>query len=818
MLERFVQTLVEITLAMSAVIVVFALACALTKKRYAPKWRCLVWGVVAVRLLLPFNLTLPAPPVQLQQRVETVPIVRQYHPPMRAPIIPEKDGRTGEKELSAAHEENLGANPTTAYAARTQERSSGVSYRKSVSVEEIAFLVWMVGLLVLAGYYSGNILRFRRYWKRFSHMARRERTRNILAEEKEKLCLRQNVRLTVCASLSSPVAAGLIHPTICLTTEECTADELRAILRHELQHIKRRDLWKKLLFLAAKLVHWFNPLVWWMEWRANREIEFACDASVVAGEDADYRTAYGETILKSIRRSIKRGRPIPVLSSMFNGKKRALRERMQIICDDGKKRRGALLLALLTVVALGGGSLVACGGVTQTNQELTVFCYGDDALTLLQSVKNSFQLRHPHVSIKFYDIPTYSKETNLESPEKIREARESYYKSLSGIYGQVRQDLMMGKGPDLIFFSQVDEGAGVLFDDLDKVMSAGVFADLTPFMEADEGYHPESYNSGVMEAGQYKGKQYAMPLYYTVPILRASAAVLRQEQFDISAVDHTVDLLNEASRYKKAGGTRRIFAEANRIGELPRYAGLNLFDFEKRSVELDHPELRRMEEQIKELHQEDIAERTYPQLNMETDWYYEKSRTEYYRNLMQAVWISEDGDTVLGEADSLFALYGDYRWAMDYWIQDLEYDRGILLPLRAADGKIAAQVTMGAAISNSSPNQQNAYDFLSMAINGNRFFDSTVFPDMLPVSDDFVAVVAEKSAESYEAVYPGYGEEIYEQALELSSWLTDIGHADFRSGVYDRLSAYFEPYYNGEASYEECIKKAKQELLLYVTE
>lgn len=61
-------------------------------------------------------------------------------------------------------------------------------------------------------------------------------------------------------NLSTPVLAGLFHPALYLTEAPCDREELSFILRHELTHYKRRDLWFKLLLLAVSTIYWFNPL------------------------------------------------------------------------------------------------------------------------------------------------------------------------------------------------------------------------------------------------------------------------------------------------------------------------------------------------------------------------------------------------------------------------------------------------------------------------------------------------------------------------------------------------------------------------------
>ena len=84
-----------------------------------------------------------------------------------------------------------------------------------------------------------------------------------------------------------------------LPDEALSEQEALFVFRHELTHLKRGDLWLKLLLTAARAVHWFNPLVYLMARFAQEDIELACDDAVVRGMDGAQRRAYGETILRS---------------------------------------------------------------------------------------------------------------------------------------------------------------------------------------------------------------------------------------------------------------------------------------------------------------------------------------------------------------------------------------------------------------------------------------------------------------------------------------------------------------------------------------
>lgn len=89
--------------------------------------------------------------------------------------------------------------------------------------------------------------------------------------------------------------------------------ELGFVLAHERAHLRRRDhIWKPLGWLLLS-VHWFNPLVWLAYALFCRDVEYACDESVVGGLDADGRRAYARALgAHRGRRGLRRaGRVLP---------------------------------------------------------------------------------------------------------------------------------------------------------------------------------------------------------------------------------------------------------------------------------------------------------------------------------------------------------------------------------------------------------------------------------------------------------------------------------------------------------------------------
>ena len=115
------------------------------------------------------------------------------------------------------------------------------------------------------------------------------------------------------------------------------------ILTHELVHIRSLDCLRKWLLTSALCVHWFNPLVWLMVYAANRDLELACDETVLRLLGDGSRKAYAGVLLEFAARK----RPDLAFGSGFD--QTAGEERIHHIM---KYRKTSYCILLITVLTL----------------------------------------------------------------------------------------------------------------------------------------------------------------------------------------------------------------------------------------------------------------------------------------------------------------------------------------------------------------------------------------------------------------------------------------------------------------------------------
>lgn len=237
-------------------LVLVVLALRLVLKR-APKWvNVLLWGMVALRLMLPFSIESA---LSLIPSAETLsPEVVWFDP---APTI--TSGVTIiDNAVNPSLSESFAAAPLA-------------SVNPLYVWTYLAGWVWLIGLAAMLAYALVSYLRLRR-------------------RVSASIPLRENIY--VCDEVPSPFILGIVHPCIYLPS---ALDEAQrgSVLSHERAHLARRDHWWKPLGFALLAVYWFNPLLWLAYTLLCRDIELACDERVLRGMDAGQIKDYSSALL-----------------------------------------------------------------------------------------------------------------------------------------------------------------------------------------------------------------------------------------------------------------------------------------------------------------------------------------------------------------------------------------------------------------------------------------------------------------------------------------------------------------------------------------
>ena len=344
--------LIQVGLTTSVVLLPILLLCAVLRRRYPARVVCALWVIFAVRLLVPVQNSFPDAPVQVTPRTTLV----EVQTTQVSESVPETSGMKDEPVI-AEPQPIIERHWVPAGAAVTAET------QKSIAFDEILAIVWAVGA---AAFFVGSMLSYRRFVHRVRRTARDVRDLELLRiyeSECERLGLRQRIPLRQTPEADGPMLVGLVQPVLLLPKGGIPLADAPLILRHELTHAKHKDVLCKMVFLLARCVHWFNPVVHLLAWQGAQDLEIACDQSVVHGLDTDAKRQYGQCILNDVARRMYGG---TMLTTRLTGGGKAMKTRLQALFSPNKKRRGvALILTAAFALTLVGG----CFAVTPKGTE-----------------------------------------------------------------------------------------------------------------------------------------------------------------------------------------------------------------------------------------------------------------------------------------------------------------------------------------------------------------------------------------------------------------------------------------------------------------
>ena len=338
--EKLLNNLMQIGLTVSLAALVPLILRRLMKKRYPARMVCVVWAILALRLLIPVQLTLPQAPVQVMPRTSYV--VQSDQTAFQQAGLPVVQNPT--RWVTGTQAQTLSAADTGTV--------------KTVDVTDILLTLWLAGVIACVLWQGIGYYRLIRSLKGTSCSVERADLHTILQEQCADLVIDREIPLRVSSAADCPMLAGFIHPTLYLPDERISRTDAVFIFRHELTHYKHGDLWLKLLLLAARCLHWFNPLVHLIERFAQEDIEAACDDAVVRGHDGAYRRAYGETILRSAIAQVQKRK---ALVSCFGDDKKTLMRRFEGLFDKSVKKRGVALVVMIALLVGSLGCVVAVG-------------------------------------------------------------------------------------------------------------------------------------------------------------------------------------------------------------------------------------------------------------------------------------------------------------------------------------------------------------------------------------------------------------------------------------------------------------------------
>ena len=351
-METFLLNLLKTSLLGSLAILAMLVLKPLWRERYRAKTRCWLWLALAVFLLLPVDFSVKNAPVQAE-------------PPKDYTLFVGTDKTTIQStdNLFGDMAEKSGQSPAAVRDTIIQRPVTNPEQKTTryIPVTTILFYGYLAGAAAFLLYQGVSYALFRRTVRRWKRDVARADYAAMLSDTARDLGV-SAPEMIVCEAISTPAVTGLLRPRLLLPHERYDVQELRYILRHELCHLKRRDMLLKLVLLAANAMHWFNPVVYLMLRQADEDIELACDSAATDGLELPERAAYSRTLLAAVQSSV---RALPA-TTCFGGTVERLKRRITNVLG-AQKKRGLGVVALVLALTLTAGCAVSWGERAQKN-------------------------------------------------------------------------------------------------------------------------------------------------------------------------------------------------------------------------------------------------------------------------------------------------------------------------------------------------------------------------------------------------------------------------------------------------------------------
>ncbi|WP_158820581.1 M56 family metallopeptidase [Granulicella sp. S156] len=245
----------------STVVAGIAWALALALRKNHARARYCLWMIASVKFLLPLSLLMAVG--ELFQSLVATPIVAK-------PALANVMGQMAQPF------------PQVRFFGVT-EHSSAATHGNGLPV--LLLTIWVCGALII-------VLRWIRGWRSIRAAVRSALPLEIAAD----------VPALWSTAMIEPGIYGIFRPVLLLPEgilERLTPEQLKAIVAHEMCHVRRRDNLTFAVHMIAEALFWFHPAVWWIGARLVDERERACDEAVLAaGSDAQ---VYAEGILNVCR-------------------------------------------------------------------------------------------------------------------------------------------------------------------------------------------------------------------------------------------------------------------------------------------------------------------------------------------------------------------------------------------------------------------------------------------------------------------------------------------------------------------------------------
>jgi bla regulator protein blaR1 len=302
-----------------------------------------LWLIVLLRLLLPYTVE------------SNISIFNVFPNINESNIKKDTTPKTSPFSYTKLRENNFYWNSTN--------KLSKINYNKK-SIKSIVFsqynifiilsLSWFAGIIIISLIIIIEKIKFRFRLSDFEEICN-EKIIKIVNKNRNLLNIKQTIPVYTSNYIKSPCISGVFRPKIFLPKdimETFSISQIEHILLHEIIHFKRKDLFYNFFSIVTLIIHWFNPVVWFIIKKMRFERELACDSYALEVIGEEKCISYGQTLIDTIQRYNKRTSYLLNMTGIF-GTKREIERRIIMIklFKNGTYKYSLLAIALIAIIS-----------------------------------------------------------------------------------------------------------------------------------------------------------------------------------------------------------------------------------------------------------------------------------------------------------------------------------------------------------------------------------------------------------------------------------------------------------------------------------
>lgn len=365
----------------SAVVIFLVLGLSvLLKNRFTARWKYVVWLAVAMSLLVParlpsnfslINFKVPGTESSGNEKITAKRIISADADSanVNSSKVNSEDSSTADSKMQdTAVTGKASTGAVLKDEVQSDSASASLSGRHIVPLAaKIFMIVWLAGavikLLAEICAYCFSMRSLKRMSLPVNDLMKWKMYRDVC----EQKGIRRRPELMQNAGLSTPLLAGLFRTKLYLPAVSYSAKELKLVYHHELTHYLHRDLWYKMLLRICASVYWFNPVLLFMLWEADKDIENLCDAEVVRVCSRAERKLYRKLLLRTVAIDDQ----VPYVTASLNDSSMVFKDRILYMLNMKKLRKNVLPGVILAMVLVGGNLAFGFSGETISGAQNT---------------------------------------------------------------------------------------------------------------------------------------------------------------------------------------------------------------------------------------------------------------------------------------------------------------------------------------------------------------------------------------------------------------------------------------------------------------